>query len=85
MEWLEYIAPIVTGLTFVGVICGIIWNHIAHTTIRTNDLRHLESDIKKILAKQEETDKKIDKLDKDVSYLKGAHDMQLEVIKHLQH
>lgn len=63
--------------SMVAAIFGIvqfIGTVVIFCVVKFNDLAHIDSKITTIIAKQDESDKKIGSLSETVSYLKGVSD-----------
>jgi len=74
-QWQFWLAII----NITGLICLFLFNKFANDKVVGNNLHHIGTDIKSIIIKQDETDKKVGLLSEDISYLKGTFAMPLTI------
>jgi hypothetical protein len=76
LESLKNIFAVVAGvigvLNFVGIIVVFVANRLAFHKIMTNDLHHVNENIKNLSDEQKGLREKVGSLAEDMSYVKGA-------------
>lgn len=63
---------VIAVLNFVGIIVVFIANRLAFNKIMTNDLHHVNENIKSLSEEQKGLREKVGSLAEDMSYVKGA-------------
>lgn len=77
----EIIKVIFTVGNFVGLVGLFLFQRIAHEKLTTNDLKHIDADIKQISKKQEEQGKIQNEMRADIAYIKGSKEHETKVLE----
>ena len=73
VQWQFWLAIV----NLLGIFGLALFQKFAHDKIVGNDLHHIASDLKGIILKQDNTDKKLNTVAEDVAYLKGRSEIPL--------
>lgn len=65
---------------FAGLVFLYVSNSQANDKLTNNDLHHIAEDIKEVKKGQDLQGKKIDSMEKDISYLKGSRESESKVL-----